>query len=252
MVSARRPCNSGQRRTATGSHLPPGTLLNRSAARIPGTRRRTRLPPGAVKSSWIRGAARGNGGACRPKPLVTGGARAFKKRIRKRRALPNISVRAEQWQTRAAPARTVTEIFLDRHYCGTWHSVDFLVDIRIRGHSGPPRRPILLSGRNTGRQFTMRRILFTGVAFLIATAGITLAPAISASAQASCTGTLHPHSCVPVVRWVCGLASPVDAWAAVATHQERPPRPGPPVRAPLRAAQAQARGDAERAMVSSQ
>ena len=35
----------------------------------------------------------------------------------------------------------------------------------------------------------MRRILFTGVAFLIATAGITLAPAISASAQASCTST---------------------------------------------------------------
>ena len=27
-------------------------MLNRSAARIPGTRRRCRLPPGALKSSW--------------------------------------------------------------------------------------------------------------------------------------------------------------------------------------------------------
>ena len=35
----------------------------------------------------------------------------------------------------------------------------------------------------------MRQILFATVALLIATAGVTLAPAISASAQASCTGT---------------------------------------------------------------
>jgi hypothetical protein len=137
------PAQNGGRLTSAARHIvkPFSSPDAGYAAALPAAAGRTEV----ILDSWRCARQRG---ACRPKPLVTGRARGLHETNQK------ASGTAEYFGSRRTMGDkdgTCPNGYLNMPGSSLlWDLAlgGFLVDIRIRGHSGPPRRPILLSSRN--------------------------------------------------------------------------------------------------------